>query len=180
MKISEEIFLRLEKGDTIVLCNRIYDVFNNDTSKNILLLVRHAIVRDIDALPADLQKDFLVTYNYEKQKNKKVKVLEKQSKVESFLNTEPKPPFLRARLYGEFEVYDSVVLKKDFINTTTSLTAKTFDMDEYALCFQGRVVEISNVIYSQKLGLFIYRFKEDSEQRDWFNDIIEDIDDLPF
>lgn len=180
MKISEEIFLRLEKGDTIVLCNRIYDVFNNDTSKNILLLVRHAIVRNIDALPSDLQKDFLVRYNYKKQKNKKVKVLEKQSKLEGFLGSEPKPPFLRAKLYGGFEIYDDVILEKDFINTTTSLTAKTFDMDEYALNFQGQVVGISNVIYSQKLGLFIYRFKQDLEQRDWFDDIIDDIDDLPF
>lgn len=180
MKISKEQISNVEKGDTIVLCNRIYDVFNNNTSKNTLLLVRHAIVRDINALPSNLQKDFLVEYSYKKQKKEKVKVLEKQSKLENFLGTKPNPPFLRAKLYGGYEIYDDVVLEKDFINTATSLTAKTFDMDEYALYFQGQVVGISSVFYSQKLGLFIYRFKQDLEQRDWFDDVIYDIDDLPF
>ena len=70
MKISKEQISNVEKGDTVVLLNRIYDVEENDPSKSILLLKKHGIV-NIENLPKDLAADFLIEFKYKGFKNKK-------------------------------------------------------------------------------------------------------------
>lgn len=178
MKISKENFLSLRNGDTIVLSNRIYDVLENDSSKTLLFLVRHGLVQDINSLPADLQQDFIVQFNYKGHEKEKIKVLGSNSKIENFLKNQEKG-FCLENLYSGFNLLDDVIMEKDF-KSLNSLTPKVFDLDEHMLKFQEESITISNIIYSKKLGLFLFRFEQDEKQRDWFGDTIFDIDTLPF
>lgn len=176
MKISKEQISNVEKGDTIVLLNRIYDVEENDPSKSILLLKKHGIV-NIENLPKDLVADFLIEFEYKGFENKRVNVLEKYSEIDAFISKEHKPDFLRPWLYTGYNVGDEVEIVDDFSKT---ITKDVFEMDEYALSLQSKEVIISDITYSKKLGVFIFKFKQDEMQRDWFVDVIHDIVDLPF
>lgn len=176
MKISKEQISSVEKGDTIVLLNRIYDVEENDPSKSILLLKKHGIV-NIENLPKDLAADFLIEFKYKGFENEKINVLEKYSKIDTFVSKERKPDFLRPWLYTGYNIGDEVEIVDDFSKTVTK---DVFEMDEYALSLQSKEVIISDITYSKKLGVFIFKFEQDEMQRDWFVDVIHDIVDLPF
>lgn len=164
------------KGDTILLNGKIYDVVSNNVTEKKMFLIKHSYVQSIDSAPESVLNSLSIEYPYDNEKEK-IFFLNKFSKVNTIAE-EPKYTILDHVHMSGYSKFDDVILHKTFLsNCDTSLILGT---DEYRESFQGKTVTIANIRYSSKLRRYIFNFEQDKKNLDWFGDVIDFIDDLPF